>query len=489
MDTISPKQRKMVMAGCLCLMLAISSYGLSLSTIQGPILRSLGGIDYFSQITVLSSIAICVMTPIGGRLCDMIGGSKLILIFGILSVISGLLLSFVPVLGVFLVFRVVLAAAQGAYASLPYILVRQIYPAKETPKAIGYLTMMMAIGSLIGSYLAGFLEGAGLMSIAMAFPLIPLAVAIPLIYKNLDSKPTIPFKLDWPGIILLTISLAGILMGLNNGPTVGWFSMQILLDFAVGIIALIGFIYWENRASVPVIPMRMFRMKEYSLLMIIAFCLMFYMNGMNVYIPKAVQDILQAGSAASGALQIPRTIMTMILPSFCGAWVVKHYSNIWKGLTISGIFVIIPFALLIFIGPKMPVWFIMAVLALTGVADSFRSVSLLPAVQNIVEPQDIGVATSMIGFMSTLSGSIASAFFGLAYDSLTKATAGIRGMINGTDTICLITTVVAIIGTLLIVLFFRPMFLEGLKKAEDKTNKNKKTPKTGTPKKVAHSAA
>lgn len=467
MNEISEKQRKMVMGGCLMLCLAIAAYGLSLSTIQGPLLDSLGGSQYFSVVTVLSAIAMCVMTPIGGRLADMIGGKKLILIFGSLSIACGLLMAFIPNIWCFIVFRTLLSACQGAFASLPYILVREIYPPEQTPKAIGYLTMFMAIGGLVGSYLAGWLNDMGMDKLAIAFPLIPMAFAIPMIAMNLKESPTVPFKLDWLGIILLTVSLGGLLLGLNNGPTEGWFSMPILISFGIGIICLICLIAWEGKAEVPVIPMHIFKIKEYSLLLLIAFCLMIYMNAMNVYIPLAVQSIMNAGSAASGAIQIPKTIMTILLPSLCGAWVIKKSSHIWQSLAISAITIIIPFGLLVFIGPKMPLWFVLAVLAFTGISDSFRSVGLLPAAQSCLTPKDMGVGTSLIGFISTLAGSIGSALYGLAYDSLTNQYPGIIGMTKGVDTINLMVTVIAVIGLLLVIFFFRPIYNEKVKKAKE----------------------
>lgn len=454
------------MAGCLCLMFSIAAFGLSLATIQGPILNSMNGSSYFSVLTVICSIALCVMTPVGGRLTDMIGGSRLILLFGTISIIAGLVMAFVPNLWIFMSSRIILAAASGAYASLPYILMRQIYPPNQAPKAIGYLTMLAALGGLAGSYIAGWLEDAGHMNLAIGFPVLPLAIGVFLIARNLKIKPSIPFKLDWTGIALLTVSLTGLLLALNNGPTSGWFSLTIILSFGTGLAALLAFIAWENKTDIPIIPMRMFAIKEYSLLLVIGFCLMFYMNAMNYYIPLAVQNILQAGSAVSGALQIPRTIMAVLLPAACGTWVVKKTGNIWKGLAYAAIALVICFGMLVFIGINMPVWFIMAMLALTGISDSFRAVSLLPACQSCLDMKDIGVGTSMIGFISTLAGSIASAFFGLCYDSLTAATPGLRGMTDGIDTICLLTAVTAFIGLLLILLFFRPAFMKRAKEKQ-----------------------
>ena len=159
--TESNTNARMSMIGCLFLMFAIASYGLSLSTIQGPILDSLNGADYFALVTLLSSIGMCVMTPVGGRLTDMMPIDKLMLYSGGVYIAAGLGMTFIPNLWVFIICRVLLALSQGIYASLPFIIVRKIYPPQQTPKAMGYLAMITAVGGLLGSFLAGWLADMG----------------------------------------------------------------------------------------------------------------------------------------------------------------------------------------------------------------------------------------------------------------------------------------------------------------------------------------
>ena len=458
---------RMVMAGCLFLMFAITAYGLSLSTIQGPILEGLNGSGYFALVTLLSSIGMCVTTPVGGRLTDMMHIPKLLLYAGGVSILSGLGMTFIPNLWVFMICRVLLALSQGIYASLPFIIVRKIYPPKDSPKAMGYLAMVTAAGALIGSFLAGWLADMGLMKMAIAFPLVAQILGMFFICKYFDEDPTQAFSMDYLGIILLTIALSGLLLGLNNGPTEGWFSRSVIFSFAAGIIGLLAFIYWENRAKMPIVPMQMLKIKEYSLLLIIGFCLMFYMNAMNVYMPLAVQHILEAGSAAAGALQTPKTIVTLIAPALAGAWVMKKTSNLWKALFYAAVLVAVPFAFLIFTGVHMPLWAIMTLLAVTGISDSLRTVALIPAAQSFLKPEDMGIGTSLVGFITTLSGSISAAFFGLAYNALTKEVPGIRGETNGIDTICLMTCIIAVVAALLVVLFFRPMLEARIKEKQE----------------------
>lgn len=458
---------KIVLIGCLILMLSIASHGLALSTIQGPVLDMLGGAQWFSLITVLASIAVCVMTPIGGRLAGMLGPGRLILISGAGAIVFGLLMAFVSNLWVFMICRVLLSICMGAYASVPYIIVNTQLPPDLAPKWVGYLATVAAIGGVGGSYLSGFLAGKGMYGIAMAFPLIFVAIAMWMIGTHMKDNRPVKLSLDWLGILLLTGTLGGLLLGLNNGPIDGWFSRSVMFSFFIGFVCLLAFIWWENKAKNPLMPMGIFKIKSFSMVILIGFMMGFYLNPMNVYIPLAAQNIMNASTALSGALQVPKSILMLILPSIAGAWVVKKASNIWKSMFIAGLSLTLCFGLLVFIGPKMPIWFLMACIALTAVSESYRSVGLLPAVQRVLPRSDLAVGTSLIGFIMTLSGSVSSAFCGLAYNSLTSKTAGLRGMIDGIDTICLLIAFVSFVGAMLVILFLRPMLAEKMKQLQE----------------------
>jgi hypothetical protein len=244
----------------------------------------------------------------------------------------------------------------------------------------------------------------------------------------------------------------------------GWTSWQVLAMFAAGIVGTAALIVWEKKTPSPLIPLTMFENKQYTLLLAISFCTFFYLTALNTYVPLGVQDLIGASTTVSGLIQMPKTIVTVILPMFCGAWIVKRQKNLWIALAIACLFIAVPFAFLVFIGPNMPVWFVIAMVVLTGIADSFRSVSIAPAAQSMLAPKDLGVGTSLIGFMNSLSGSLSAAICGIAYDTLTQKTPGIKGMTEGIDTAFLITAGVAVIGLILVLFVFRPMIAKSSRK-------------------------
>ncbi|MDE5758152.1 MAG: MFS transporter, partial [Allobaculum sp.] len=388
-----------------------------------------------------------IMTPVGGRLVDGLGSKKLTLWAGTITLVSALIMAFVPNLWIFMIMRVIFSMAQGTIASIPYILAREVNPPQKLNTVFGMLATIMAVGGFIGSWLAGFLMQQNLMSIAVAFPCLTLAMGIWLIVRNMsEDSHTRTLHMDWVGLILLSITLACLLLALNFGPKMGWYNNWVVAGFIVGICGLLGLVYWENKMDSPLIPMSLFQQKEYVLLLAIAFTLVYYTIAMNTYLPMAVQNILKASPSISGSLQLPKTIVLVLVPSFIGMWVARNTSNTWKALALGGLSILISCGVLVFTGTHMPIWFIMGMVGLTGFADAFRSVSITPAAQKLLRPQDMGIGTSMIGFFITLANTISATVDGIAYDSLVAKTPGLVGLTQGIDTTFLLSAGVALVG-------------------------------------------
>lgn len=457
------KQKKLVTIGCIILALAIGAYGLSLSTVQGPILRSIHAENMFSLITTFGSLAVCIMTPIGGRLTDTVGCRNIILYSEIAVIIVGGTLPFLRTGFAFLIGRFLLSTFQGLLASTPYILVREVNPPERMPAVMGFLTGALALGGFLGSYLAGVFTDWNQLWLAMIFPILFMLPALPLISKNMPAKKVQgPIHLDWLGLLFLVLTLSGTVLALNFGPSMGWGSWQILLGFAIGIISLVCLIMVERKSSIPLIPLRMFSNKLYTCLLIFGFLAAFYMIAMNVYVPKGVQDIMKASNAVSGSLQIPRTIVSILLPSIVGAWLMRNQTKrTWMSLALSGLCIAICFSGLIFMGVRMPVWFVIVMLTFTGASDSFRSVALTPAVQKLLAPKDMGIGTSMIGFFIILSSLFSSAVYGIAFDTLSRINEAGKGEIYGLDTVFLIAAVTGFAAMLIAGIAIRHMSLSG----------------------------
>lgn len=443
-----PKKKKScVQWGCICLLLSISMSGLSLSTIQEPILTRLNGMDYFSLLSVLSTLGLAIMTPIGGKLGDLFGRRRQVLFAAGLCALCNLGMGLLSELWAFLLLRLLLGAAQGAFTSAPYILLREINESKAVPKAMGLLASAVALGSFGGSWLAGLLADRGWLSLAILFPLLPLLLGMALIAFGLPNLPRKQgVSLDWPGITALTVALSSLLLSLNWGPRSGWLSTPVLCGFGLGLLAL--FLLWKaeqlaEQKGEALIPLRLFANSTYRKLLVISFLSFFYNTAMNYYAPLAVIQVLGRSAAVSGTLQLPRTLLTILLPTVCGLWVSRKEKNATVAMAVATGLVGLAFLCLSFCRSTTPLLLFYVMLALTGVAESFRAVSITPSAQQALSEQDMGIGTSLLSFANSMSNLLASAFLGILYDQSSSTAAGIRNVF-------LCTAVLSFVGLALV---------------------------------------
>ncbi len=213
----------------------------------------------------------------------------------------------------------------------------------------------------------------------------------------------------------------------------------------------------EGKAEEPLIPLRLFQNSQYTILLVVGFICYFYQVAMNVYAPIGALQVMGSSTSAAGALQMPRTLITIFLPTMAGVWVGKKSGNAWKAMVIGTLFVAIPMGVMGFTtaGTSIMVYFVM--LAVTGIAESFRSVSITPTAQATLQPADMGVGTSLVNFVNSLASTISAAVLGVAYNMNIAADAqDVSNIQNGVNAVFWVSAVVSLIGLVLVIFVVRP---------------------------------
>ncbi len=458
---LPPKQKKAVELGGMMYMLFVAFAGLSLAMIQSPVLTAMNGMQYFSTTTILASLGLAIMTPVGGKLGGMYGRQKVMVLSGILAAVCCVGLGLSMMLNsviLFMLFRFLLGAAQGLFTAAPYIILGEINEPKDVPKGMGLLTTVITVGGFAGSILAGIFVDAGQLLLAVVFPVLPLVIGIFLIAKNLPNKAaaTKPV-IDVKGVIALAVLLTGFLFALNLGATMGWTNPVILVLFVVAIIGAVAFVKVEDAAGpIAIVPIRLFKNKKLVFILIIGWLTFFYQTAMNTYIPLALLNVIQAPATLTGMLQLPRTAFSMFVPVMAGTWVGKKTGRRWQAMAISMICYIVTFAPMCLTSPAMPAILYIVLLALTGIGDGFKSVVMTPSAQAAVEPQDMGIATALVTFFNSTASPIAAALMGVVYDTLRGGSMEVAAVQAGVNGVFVMTTVSVVIGLVLVFLFIRP---------------------------------
>ena len=456
---LSKGRKSLVSFGAIMLTVAVACYGLALMNLVPPILERLDGMSYAGLVGLCISLGITLMSPIGGKLGDIFGRKAVVVVAGLVNLVCGVGIAFAPNVLILLICCFGVGFSQGAYVSAPYIIMGLINEKKNVPKSMGYLTMALSIGGTAGSILAGILSDMGMLTVAILFPAVPLILGILLIglaYPN--DKASKKVAIDYKGIVLMAVAMPAITLSLSGPTTLGWSLLLSGIILAVGIAFAVVLLKHEAAIDNPIIPMKLFKERNYVLFLLVGAICYFGRGAVDNYAPLGAQQVIQTSAALSGSLQLPKTLLTMILPAIAGVWMAKKKANMWKAMFISTLLFALP---LLAMGFTMQAgWYIIVyfvVITISGIAESFRGISFTPAAQSVLKTEDIGIGTSMINFANSLSASVAAAIYSAIYGISTASGVTADTVQTGVNGVFLTAGVVTLIGVVLCLTKIRPM--------------------------------
>ncbi|MFF2388657.1 MFS transporter [Agromyces sp. NPDC058104] len=215
-----------------------------------------GALSWILTVGLLSS---AVSVPLMTMLADRFGGRRLLVIAVALSAIGSTLIAIAPSFAVIIIGSIV----QGPVAAMLPIemsLLKHLRPTSAT-KIIGVLVGTLTFGVALGSLGAGLvMDAVGDLVVTQligAAPLVVLAIIVGFVVPRVagDSGRVV----DWAGATTLGLALVGLMYGLSEGSNAGWLSPITLGSLALGVVALVGFVIAESRATTPLFDVKMIR--------------------------------------------------------------------------------------------------------------------------------------------------------------------------------------------------------------------------------------
>jgi EmrB/QacA subfamily drug resistance transporter len=179
----------------------------------------------------------------------------------------------------------------------------------------GIAGLAVAIGPLVGG---AVVEGISWQWIFWLNVPIGLILA-PLAFLRLRESHGPAGGLDLPGVGLASAGLFGIVWGLVRANSVGWGSPEIVGSFVIGSIALALFVLWELRAKAPMLPMRFFRNRAFTLTNLSSLFMFFGMFGSIFLLAQFFQTVQGYSPLQAGIRILPWTAMPIFIAPVAGA--------------------------------------------------------------------------------------------------------------------------------------------------------------------------
>ncbi|HUN30499.1 MAG TPA: MDR family MFS transporter [Trebonia sp.] len=426
---LSHRQIMIILPGLLLAMMLAMLDQLIVGTALPRIVGDLGGVSHLSWVVTAYTLASTVTTPFYGKLGDMYGRKKLfifsIALFLVGSALSGLSWS----MATLITFRALQGLGAGGLMVGAMATLGEIVPPRERGKYMSYFMVVMMFATIGGPLLGGWITQ--VLSWNWIFYInLPIggAALLYLVFVMDLPKRRVDHRIDYLGGILLgVVATAIILVAAWGGSEYSWGSWEVLGTIAIAILAFIGFVRVEQRAEEPMLPLHLFKIRNFTLSMSMTFFLGLGLFGVLTFIPLYQQTVQGASPTVSGLLLTPMMLGSMVTSVIAGQLVTK--TGKYKLLPIiGGLIMTLGMYLLSRIGvhtTRTDSALDFVVLGL-GMGLMMQLVSLIS--QNAVELKDMGVASSGRMFFQQIGGSLGAAAFGALFArKLAEATSGHAG--------------------------------------------------------------
>ncbi|MBA2808105.1 MFS transporter [Streptomyces sp. KM273126] len=416
-----PRSVRVVLLALMIAMLLAMLDNMIIGTAMPTIVGELGGLEHLSWVVTAYTLATAASTPIWGKVGDMYGrkGAFLssIVIFLIGSALSGMAQDMGQLIG----FRAVQGLGAGGLMVGVMAIIGDLIPPRERGKYQGMMAGVMAFAMILGPLVGGTITDhwGWRWSFYINLPLGVVALIAVSAVLHLPKKTENRSwrRIDFLGAALLTVGITSIVLVTTWGGTeYAWGSAVIMELTAIGVVSLVGFLFWETKAAEPVMPLHIFRSRNFTLMSVIGFITGFVMFGAVLFLPLYQQSVQGASATNSGLLLLPMLGAMLAVSMVAGRVTTgtgkyKVFPVVGSVLMTAGLFLL---SQMDTGTSRLTSGLFMAVLG-AGMG-CLMQITMLVA-QNSVEMKDMGVASSSTTLFRTLGSSFGVAIMGALFNS------------------------------------------------------------------------
>ena len=419
-ETLVPgftNKRLWIVLGALALAVMLANLETSIiATALPTITGQFNAFESFAWVGTAYIVTSAISTPLLGKLSDLYGRRLIFQSTMAVFLVGSILCGASQSMGQLIAARAFQGMGGGGIQALAFAILGDILPPRERGRYMGYFTLAFVgsavLGPLIGGIIIDHASWPWIFYINIPFIIIVAGIchfALKLPFKRRTAK------LDFMGAGLLSLTIASLMIGLEEGRH-GWTQQHVLILLVVALLGLVAFIKVEQGAEEPMIPLRLFSNDVVRTCALLGMCAGAVTYGAGGFLSLYFQDSLLVSPTESGLRTLPQMLGVTLATFGVGRIIAKTgkykiFPVIGSALCIVGLLGIAQ------ITGTTPYMFLVIPMILLGfgTASVFTTTSI--ASQNAVEFSDLGVATATVLFFRSLGGSFGLAIFGTVLNS------------------------------------------------------------------------
>lgn len=389
--------------------------GTIVSTAMPTIIGDLHGLSIMNWVFSIYLLMSAVTTPIYGKLSDRYGRKRLLNIGLLVFVIGSLLCGLSHTMMQLILSRTIQGLGAGAIQPLTYTVIADIYPLEKRANVIGLNGASWGIASIIAPLLGGFIVEQ--LSWHWVFVInIPIGIiTMILLQVNLHEKIK-PKKnrIDYSGIGLMTLGLIMLMLGLQNlnNPK---FLMVSLIMIVFSVVTFIALVFVEKRKQDPILPLNLFNNRTFVIQNIDMVLIAGFLMGFETYIPIWMQAILGLKPSMGGFAVTPSSVLWLLGSFVSGKMIAKYPPH---RITAFALFFSLAGCLSLLLIPMKTSFFIFLIIAaVLGFGFGLSITTSTVVSQSVVNPMEIGTATSFNTLARNLGQTLMVSIFGITMNT------------------------------------------------------------------------
>ena len=387
-----------------------------IGTAMPTIVGELNGVEHQGWLVTGYLLAISIVMPLYGKFGDLWGRRRPFLLAIALFTVASAGAGFAQSFGELVAWRFVQGLGGGGLMILSQAIIADIVPARERGKYMGPMGALFGVSAVIGPLLGGYFTES--LDWRWCFWInIPIGVAALVTawfaLRLPSRRSTRP--VDVPGILLLVLGTSGIVLLTSwtswSGDAGYDWTDGGLLALAAGTLVSIGlFVLAESRAVEPILPLHLFKNRTFAIATMIGIVVGAGMFAALAFLPTFLQMATGAGVTESGFRMLP--LMAGLMLTSIGSGIVITRTGRYRAYPIVGLAIVtLGMAWLTRLEGGMSMVVFSAMIFALGVGLGLVMQTIVLAVQNSVDPTEIGTATSANNFFREIGAAVGTALF------------------------------------------------------------------------------